>query len=314
MATVKKPVKKAPTSKATTKSAVKKAVAKKPVAAKTTKKSGGKKKHIVRRILDFKIKGWVSRKTIVIGGVVAVLLVGGFAGYAVWQNMSANAGGTCTLGRSGKSKSTGSFSTKLDEQKYNTCKANAAAQARAEAEAKARAAAAAKAAQEAAAKKKIASKSTPAPSKTTSKPSTSTSTQSQSKAVSPTQPTKTGWTTLSSKQLIQPTGTKNLAEVAVYACKVGSSSTNSKIKAQIKVLSNNTESGYNFTTRIGTSYEETQASGETSSLAVGSVSTATTSASVKGNISIFITTSGRGYTDQNALFYSTSASKLLTCA
>jgi hypothetical protein len=119
MATTKKPtpkkpvakrsVKKAPVSKATPKSAVKKAVAKKPVAAKTTKKSGGKKKHIVRRILDFKIKGWVSRKAIIIGGVIAFLFVGGFAGYAVWQNMSANAGGLTTLSRGGASNTIGIY-------------------------------------------------------------------------------------------------------------------------------------------------------------------------------------------------------------
>jgi hypothetical protein len=92
--------KKAVSGKAVTKkTAVKKAVAKKPVAAKTTKKSGGKKKHIVRRILDFKITGWVSRKGLIITGIVLVVGVAGFAGYAVWQNMSANAGGIGTIGR-----------------------------------------------------------------------------------------------------------------------------------------------------------------------------------------------------------------------
>lgn len=230
MATAKKPtpkktVAKKAASKATTKSAVKKAVTKKPVAAKTTKKSGGKKKHIVRRILDFKIKGWVSRKTIVIGGVTAILLVGGFAGYAIWQNMSANAGGTCTLGRSGKSKSTGSFSTKSDVQKYNTCKANAAAQARAEAEAKARAAAAAKT--------KVTAKSTPTPTKTTSK---STPTTSTSKSTAPA-PVKTQPTTPKGWTKVGAIATGNLGiQADGYLCKSGQSN-RYKVKGQARITS-----------------------------------------------------------------------------
>jgi hypothetical protein len=139
MATAKKPAPKKPVAKksiatkaspkkavsgkaVTKKTAVKKAVAKKPVAAKTTKKSGGKKKHIVRRILDFKIKGWVSRKTVIIGGVVALLLVGGFAGYAVWQNMSANAGGCSTLGRKATTQQKIQYNKCIENQKANAAK------------------------------------------------------------------------------------------------------------------------------------------------------------------------------------------------
>lgn len=125
MATKKVPIKKQSVTKASAvnktvaknskKVVTKKATSKKPA---TPKKTPTKKKHIVRRILDFKLQGWVSRKTLIISGAVVVLAVGAFAGYNIWQDSSANAGGVCTLGRSG---SGGRTSTTKDKSRYNSC-------------------------------------------------------------------------------------------------------------------------------------------------------------------------------------------------
>jgi len=150
MATKKAPAKKKTTTKAASVTR-KKAPAKKVVARKTVarKRTPAKKKHIVRRILDFKLKGWVSRKVVIIGLAVAIVAVGSFAAYAVYQESSANAGGVCTLGRNGIKK-VGSDKIKVataqDTKNYNTCVAKQKAAAVAAAKAAAQKVAAAKAA------------------------------------------------------------------------------------------------------------------------------------------------------------------------
>ena len=75
--------------------AKKKVAAKKPVAK---KKVPAKKKSLVKRLLERKKKGSITRKGLLIGAGTVVVLALGFVGYSVWQNMSADAGSTAGRG------------------------------------------------------------------------------------------------------------------------------------------------------------------------------------------------------------------------
>jgi hypothetical protein len=96
----KTPVKKKPASKAASvtkkKTIAKKVTAKKPI---TRKVVATKKKHPLRRLLEYRIEGSVSKKGFLISLAVVVGIVLGITGYSLYQNNGANAGGTSTLGR-----------------------------------------------------------------------------------------------------------------------------------------------------------------------------------------------------------------------
>jgi hypothetical protein len=85
----KAPTKKKPVAK-------KKAVTKKPTARKLV---ATKKKHPLRRLLEYRIEGSVSKKGFLISLAVVVGIVLGITGYSLYQNNGANAGGVGTLGR-----------------------------------------------------------------------------------------------------------------------------------------------------------------------------------------------------------------------
>ena len=139
----------------TKKVAVKKAAAKKSVIKKPTarRKAPAKKQHIVKRILNFKIKGWISRKGLFISLGVLVLAVGSFAGFSLWQGMSADAGSCRTLGRNATTQQRIQFNKCVENQKANAAAAAKKAREQAAAASAARVAAAKQAETRAAAAK-----------------------------------------------------------------------------------------------------------------------------------------------------------------
>jgi hypothetical protein len=96
----KAPAKKKPVSKATNvkkKAVVKKVTTKKPVAKKTL--ASKKKKSPLKRLLEYKISGSVTKKGFFISMGIVVVAVAAFAIYSLTQGNGANAGGVTTLGR-----------------------------------------------------------------------------------------------------------------------------------------------------------------------------------------------------------------------
>lgn len=91
MATKKAPSKKSSTTKAKS--------GKKPNIKKSVTKTVAKKKHPIARLLDFRSKGSITKKGLIISIAVVVVGVLAYAGVTVYQNMSANAGGPASLGR-----------------------------------------------------------------------------------------------------------------------------------------------------------------------------------------------------------------------
>jgi hypothetical protein len=97
----KAPAKKKPVSKAASatkrKSVAKKVTAKKSSVKKTV--ASKKKRNPLKRLLEYKISGSVTKKGFFISMAVVIVAVGAFAIYSIAQGNTSNAGGTSTLGR-----------------------------------------------------------------------------------------------------------------------------------------------------------------------------------------------------------------------
>ena len=219
---------------------VKKAAAKKSVIKKPTarRKAPAKKQHIVKRILNFKIKGWISRKGLFISLGVLVLAVGSFAGFSLWQGMSADAGSCRTLGRNATTQQRIQFNKCVENQKANAAAAAKKAREQAAAASVARVAAAKQAEARAAAAKVAAANAAKAAA--TAAAAAESAKVAAAKAAEVKAAAAKGWTSIGSHTIIEdPKANEQAgsATVKVEACKYNQVGNSYSIRAKYTVVS-----------------------------------------------------------------------------